>query len=64
MKKSVKEDKSAIKELNINMKDVRKARSSLQKETGKLKNNIGKDITGALKQDAIVKKRVKKAIKK
>lgn len=61
--KSNKNDKSAAKELKVHIKDVTKAKSSLQKDAGKLKKDIGKDIGGALKQDKIIQKFVKKSIK-
>ena len=52
---------SGEKEMLIHMKTVRKARSSLKKETAKLKKNIGKDMTFALSQDTKIMKDMKKA---
>lgn len=52
--------KSAEKELNVHMRDVKKARAKLTKSAGNLKKDIKKDITAALGQDKVVKKFVKR----
>lgn len=49
-------NKAGIKEIKVHIKDVEKARSSLKKDAGSLKADIGKKITGALKQDRRVLK--------
>jgi hypothetical protein len=56
----MKAKKAAEKELVVHMKDVKQARSKLTKDAGKLKKDINKDITHALKQDKIIQKDVKK----
>ena len=53
--------KAAEKELRHHIKDVEGARKTLKKDAGELKSQIGKKITGALKQDHRVMADLKKA---
>lgn len=55
---------AGIKKIKHHIKDVKVARTSLTRQAGSLKLDIGKKITGALKQDHKVLKDMKKADKK
>ena len=57
-------NKAGEKEMRHHMKDVKEARSSLKKDAGDLKKEIGKKITGALKQDAKIMKDMRLADRK
>ena len=57
-------NKAGEKEMQVHMRDVKSARKSLKKDAGNLKKEIGKKITGALKQDKKVMSDMKKADKR
>jgi len=57
-------NKAGIKEIKVHIKDVKQARTSLKKDAGELKSDIGKKITGALKQDHKVLKDMQRADRK
>lgn len=57
-------NKAGIKEMHAHIKDVKGARKDLKKEASHLKAQIGKKITGALKQDHRVLKDMRSADRK
>lgn len=59
-----KKNAAGEREMRHHIKDVKAARSSLKERTGKLKDEIGKKITGALKQDHKVLRDMQRVDKK
>lgn len=57
-------NKAGEKEMRVHMRTVKKARSELTQDAGKIEKKIGKKMTFALSQDRKIMSDMKKADKK